>query len=211
MRRVRARTERRRDPEPALPRNAVDRMKRLGVFFATTAGAGPTEQLSIAVLGGYEGWDRDAADPGVALVESLAYVADSLSFAQDQVADEAYLESQWDEEASMLRVSLSVDLRPVACLVGDHRRAYVVVVGERTGDATVRFGDGVVGRRPPAGSENVAATYRCGAGGAGTLKVTGLDCRRPFVFILARDAQDGARCLCLFRTESKPISEAGET
>jgi hypothetical protein len=186
-------------------------MKRLGVFFATTAGAGPAEQLSIAVLESHEEWDRDAADPGVSLLESLAYVADSLSFEQDRVAAEAYLESQWDEEARKLRVSMSVDLRPVACLVGDDRRAYVVVVGERIGDATVRFGDGVVGDRPPAGSENVAATYRCGSGGAGNLEVTSLDCRRPFVFILARDAQDGARCICLFRTESEPTSEAGET
>ena len=186
-------------------------MKRLGVSFATTAGAGPTEQLSIAVLDGHEEWNRDAADPGISLLESLAYVAESLSFAQDQVAAEAYLESQWDEEARKLQVSTSVDLRPVACLVGDGRRAYVVVLGERTGDATVRFGDGVVGERPPAGSENVAATYRCGSGGAGNLEVTGLDCRRPFVFILARDARARARCICLFRTESDPISEAGAT
>ena len=186
-------------------------MRRLGVFFATTAGGGPTERLSIAVLEGHEEWDRDAADPGISLLESLAYVADSLSLAQDRVVAEAYLESQWDEEASKLRVSTSVDLRPFACLVGDDRRAYVVVVGEPTVNATVRFGDGVVGKRPPAGSESVAATYRCGAGGAGNLEVTGLDCRRPSVFILARDAHYGTRCICLFRTESEPISEAGET
>jgi hypothetical protein len=49
---------------------------------------------------------------------------------------------------------------------------------------TVRFGDGVAGRIPPRGSENVRATYRTGGGTAGNVSagsVTGLTSAVPFV------------------------------
>ena len=47
-------------------------------------------------------------------------------------------------------------------------RHYIVRIDEN-GMATVQFGDGVQGARPPTGTNNVVAAYRAGAGTSGAV------------------------------------------
>jgi hypothetical protein len=170
---------------------------RLGVFLAAAARDVPAERLSVAAVDVLDEGIAKPADPGLALVELLGYVADVLTWQQDRIAAEAYLESRWDEGTGTLRVLLPAALLPLVCLVADERRAYVVVVGERAGGTEVRFGDGATGERPPAGTENVTATYRDGSGETGNLELAGLECRSPQVLFLARDPEARSRWLCL--------------
>ncbi|MEO5577196.1 MAG: putative baseplate assembly protein [Gaiellaceae bacterium] len=76
------------------------------------------------------GWaERSPADVGVALVETLAYVADELSYCQDAVATEAYLAT------ARRRASLRRHARLVDYLVheGSNARAWMRVVVEAEG------------------------------------------------------------------------------
>jgi hypothetical protein len=134
------------------------------------------DQLAIGVAGPFE-------DLGVALVDLLAYAGEVLSEYQDEVADEAYLETDWNEDSRTLHIRLRRGHRPGLCLIADRRRVYVVLVGPNTGEARVVFGDGVVGKRPR-GAGEVAAHYRRGAGGTGSLTLSGLRLRRPFVALM---------------------------
>ena len=71
--------------------------------------------------------ERNAADLGVALVETLAYVGDRLSYAQDAVATEAYLGT------ARLRSSVRRHARLVAYAMHDgaNARAWVQVAVDR--------------------------------------------------------------------------------
>jgi len=106
----------------------------------------------------YEGNQRD---PGIALVELLAFLGDSLTDDQSRFADEAYL-------ATRSRLAVTVDALPwreVAALESSGPGDHVYVADRRDdGSASLRFGDGQHGQRPSAGAQ-VAATYRTGADG----------------------------------------------
>jgi hypothetical protein len=77
-------------------------------------------------------------------------------------------------EAPMSRITVKVNRRPWKQVKsfahsGPTDKYYLV---ETNGDkATVIFGDGVRGAKPPAGS-NVEATYRAGSGTAGEVRVS---------------------------------------
>jgi len=125
----------------------------------------------------------DSNDLGIALVELLAEAGEVLAEAQDELADEAYLTTDWDGAARRLRIRLDRSARPLLCLIADRSRVYAVVVGKDTG-ARLVFGDGASGKRPPA-SRKVTARYRRGAGGAGNLTVGGIHLEEPFVVLAA--------------------------
>jgi hypothetical protein len=166
-------------------------VERLCVALASSPGVAPAQQLSIGAFL-LEEQDGTGEDLGIALVELWAHLADVLSFVQDQIADEAYLET----ERRGVRIRLHAGLQPALFLVADDRRAYVVSIGSETGDATVRFGEGAAGKQPPSGLENVTATYRRGAGDTGNLELTGLDLQPPFVVIVAGNTRTRARARC---------------
>ena len=115
-------------------------------------------------------------------------MADTLSFEQDQVANEAYVETEGGG-----RIRLQVCSRPALCMVADDQRAFVVAVGAETGETTVRFADGVGGKQPPSGLKKVTATYRRGAGGTGNVELTGLGLQEPFVVIVLDNLGASAR------------------
>jgi hypothetical protein len=170
-------------------------VKRLGVAFAASRGLVPPQRLSIAafeILGAQRSRPastrQPASDLGIGLLELFAYVGDALSFYQDQVANEAYLETE-----DRVRVRLHASRRPALCVIADDRRAYLVTVGAETSESTVRFGDGVVGEQPPSGLDNVIATYRRGDGDTGNLELTGLGLHKPFVVIVVGNPQVSAR------------------
>src|SRR5690348_14006759 len=96
------------------------------------------------------------------LIETLVYIGDVLSSEQDQVAAEGFLATTYDRGRDVLQVDLRADVRPIACVVIDDCRAFVVSLGASAGDASVSFGDGSGGRRPPPGFEHVTAKYRHG-------------------------------------------------
>ena len=106
-------------------------------------------------------YDGNQRDPGIALVELLAFVGDSLTDYQSRLADEAYLPTR-------SRLAVTVDALPwreVAALESAGPADHVYVVNRSDdGSASLRFGDGQHGQRPSAGAQ-VAATYRTGAGG----------------------------------------------
>jgi hypothetical protein len=115
----------------------------------------------------------DDLDPGVTLVELLAWLGDVLSAYRDRIADEATLETQRRLGYLEYRVLSDADLvvtvdgalwRPVGP-ASDRTaddRTYVAETGA-DGVTTIRFGDGQTGALPPAGSE-LTATYRRGNG-----------------------------------------------
>ena len=115
-------------------------------------------------------YDSNALDPGIALLELLAYAADSLAHYQTQIADEAYLQTQPTLGAS--RVAVTIDGSPWRDVPSLEKSGPgdAVYVADRDvdGSVTVRFGDGQHGRRPPTGAV-VVATYRRGAHGARAL------------------------------------------
>jgi hypothetical protein len=122
-------------------------------------------------------------DPLRALLDALAFMAEVLSAAEDQIANESFVETAYDGENDRVRLCLGADLGPVVCLVIDQERVFVVTIGSEAGEATVRFGDAEQGHRPPAGFEHVAATYRQGEGGAANVELGGLCLHKPFTVI----------------------------
>jgi hypothetical protein len=108
-------------------------------------------------------YDGNQRDPGIALVELLAFLGDSLAEYQSRSASDAYLETR-------SRLVLTVDTSPgreVPALEssGPGDRVFVVDRGA-DGSATVRFGDGRHGEKPSTGAR-VHATYATGAGASG--------------------------------------------
>lgn len=90
-------------------------------------------------------------DPGIALLEAVAILGDTLSFYAERVAQESYLGTRIPESS----VHLAIDGQPwlgVASLdeSGPDDRHYVVSVRE-DGATVIEFGDGEHGRQPPVG------------------------------------------------------------
>src|SRR5215475_64256 len=107
-------------------------------------------------------YDSNTRDPGVMLVDLFAFVGDLLSQHEERLADNAYLGT-----SGRARIAITVGglpWREVASLQGaGPDDAVYVVTRQDDGSATVRFGDGQTGRRPPTG-DRVSAAYRQGAG-----------------------------------------------
>ena len=106
--------------------------------------------------------DSSEQDPGVALVELLAYVGDLIAAHQDLIANEAYLGTARRRPA---RIRIEVDgerWRAVPSLVdsGPDDDHYVVSTQD-DGSAVIQFGDGGHGRRPSTGSA-IRVGYRPG-------------------------------------------------
>jgi hypothetical protein len=103
---------------------------------------------------------RNPYDPGTTLLELLAFLGDRLSDYQARIADEVYLQRRRTPGGS--RVTVTIDgsqWREVASLESSQRDDTVYLVEHgAAGSATIRFGDGQQGQRPPAGA-NVAAIY----------------------------------------------------
>ncbi|HEX2079011.1 MAG TPA: putative baseplate assembly protein [Longimicrobium sp.] len=90
------------------------------------------DRLSLLVPGWHE---RSAADQGVVLAELLAYVGDHLSYRQDAVAAEAYLDT------ARRRVSLRRHARLVDYAMHDGRNARAWVQLEISADLVLAHGD----------------------------------------------------------------------
>lgn len=108
--------------------------------------------------------DASENDPGIALVELLGFLGDTLSAYADAIGDEAYLGSR-RRRVTDLRVAIDGEgWRRVASLArsGPNDAHYVVKLAPH-GATSIEFGDGVHGRRPPTDGE-VRVTYRYGAG-----------------------------------------------
>jgi hypothetical protein len=132
-------------------------------------------------------FDDDASGDGViGLIETLVYISDVLSCAQDQVAAEGFLATTYDDERDVLRVDMRLDAPPILFVVIDDYRVFVASIGADAGETTVGFGDGSKGRRPPPGFENVTAKYRHGDGDGGNVEVSGLGLGRAFAVVAVR-------------------------
>lgn len=89
------------------------------------------------------GWtETHAADLGVALVESLAYAADHLSYQQDAVSTEAYIGT------ARSRISLRRHARLVDYVIGEGCNARVLVYVETLTDMTLNKGTAFYVRTP---------------------------------------------------------------
>ena len=106
--------------------------------------------------------DANQHDPGVAIVELLAYVGDMISAYQDRIANDAYLGTDRRRRSS-IRVDVDGERwRAVPSLAdsGPDDHHFVVKTGD-DGATAIEFGDGEHGRRPPDGSE-IGVRYRSG-------------------------------------------------
>jgi len=175
-------------------------VKRLGVAIADSEASSPQQRLSIGALVINDELSTGTAnDPTMSLIECLAYLDDMLSFYQDQVADESYLDVE-RERGSVLTIRLGAGLRPAFCLIAGDHRAFFVAVGADTEDSRVRFGDGFHGRRPPRGVENVVATYRRGSGDTGNIELRGLDLDGPLAILVVGDPRASRPCFHSWRS-----------
>lgn len=78
---------------------------------------------------------------------------------------------RWQQRDSLL---YHIDLDGRVLIAGPDDRAFYVQRDEH-GAAWVVFGDGVYGRRPPIGANNLRATYRVGGGTAGNVPAGAID------------------------------------
>lgn len=88
---------------------------------------------------------------------------------------------QWERRTSLL-YHLDPDGRVIES--GPDDRAFYVQRDE-TGAAWVVFGDGVYGRRPPIGANNIRATYRVGGGRIGNIAAGAIDTDETGLDLLA--------------------------
>ena len=105
---------------------------------------------------------RQQHDPGIAIVELLAFVGDLIAAHQDLIADEAYLGTSRHRRTG-IRVDIGGERwRAVPSLAdsGPDDQHYVVTTRD-DGAAVIQFGDGKHGRRPSKGSE-IRVRYRSG-------------------------------------------------
>lgn len=174
-------------------------MKRI-VPVAASAGASPAEQLTIAQLRVTD--EREGSDLGLALLDVLAYVGDVLSYYQDRVANEAYLETEWSEGEDRLRIKVPGAWRPACLVIADSHRVYLVTLGPEADEARVEFGEGVEGERPPSGSGKLTAAYRRGTRNVAELELRGLGFHQPFGVIVVGDPGTGRRCLHVWSSEA---------
>ena len=113
--------------------------------------------------------DTDDSDPGVALVELFAFLAELLTRHSEEIAAEAYLGTGRPQGSAGRpdRFDLEVDGQPwrqVADLAesGADDRHYVVTRRD-DGASVIEFGDGVHGQRPPSHG-SIGVRYRHGGG-----------------------------------------------
>jgi hypothetical protein len=158
-------------------------LDRFGVVWARSGHSSTSDQFSI---GGLVSGDQTSADGVIGLIETLVYIGDVLSSKQDQVAAEGFLSTTYDDERDVLRVDMRAGARPMVCVVIDDCRAFVVSIGADADAASVSFGDGSEGRRPPSGFEHVTAKYRHGDGNDGNVEVSGLGLGRAFAVVAVR-------------------------
>jgi hypothetical protein len=155
------------------------------IGLAKSTDAGLKEQLAYAQLAGARLGEGADSDTSTTLVELFAYVGDVLSYYQEEVANEAYLETAQDRKRRSLRISVP-DARPLCALVADKRSAHLILVGPETRLAKVKF----------APSSEVAASYADRDGG-GDLTLSGVDLQERFGVIVITDPRPGR--LPLFR------------
>jgi len=106
-------------------------------------------------------------DPVRALLDAFAQQADLLAAYLERVYDEAYLETA-DQRGRVRRgVRGGVRRQTERDRPSGPERSYVLRT-EADGTATIRFGDGVAGRRPGTGTGQMTVTYRRGTGGVST-------------------------------------------
>ncbi len=116
------------------------------------------------------GWtDSTVHDPGVTLLEVLAYALDQLSGYADRIAGEAHLGSarrRGSRGRTWARLAIEVDgqrWQRVPDLASSAAEDRHYVVRDHEGATVVEFGDGVHGRRPASGS-TIGVRYRAGGG-----------------------------------------------
>jgi hypothetical protein len=171
-------------------------VKPLGLALAASRDVPPAERLAIGTVIEHRERDLRPDDWAMTMIDALAYLGDLLSYYQDRVADEAYLEATYDRDEDVVRIRLLADLRPVLFIVADEQHAYVITVGEATEESTVRFGEGKRGQRPPRGLEDVAARYGRGTGRTGNLELCGLRLREPLFVLAISHPGSRTRCSC---------------
>ncbi len=121
------------------------------------------------------------ADPGVTLVSLLAYLSEQLESRSAELPAASRSEAarigeqlaRLDPDDAPIRVQIDREpWHPVSDLATAAPDAAVFALDAE--DGTIRFGDGIHGRRPPEGA-SVSATYRSGSGASGgvTTTVTG--------------------------------------
>ena len=115
------------------------------------------------------GWtDRNDADPGITMLEMLAYLAEALQFRRGLVAGGSgaasrivqAVEAYEDDEPIVVRVN-GQRWERVRAIADAPPDAGVFTLDETTG--VIAFGDGVHGRVPERGS-SISARYRAGGG-----------------------------------------------
>jgi hypothetical protein len=160
-------------------------LNRLGLALATSRDAPAAERFALGTLVGQSADAPTHSDDALSLLEAFAYIGDALSSKQEQVADEALLETAHRDDGSVILMRFPNDLRPSVIVIADDVHVFIVVIGSEAGDSTVRFGEGEQGRRPPAGLEHATATYRHGGGKVGEVELRELPLRQPFRVIVA--------------------------
>lgn len=112
------------------------------------------------------GWiDSNAHDPGITLLEVLAYFGDRLAYYADAVANEAYLAGARRGSERHVEPELQVEIdgmrwKRVGSLEASGSDDPHFVASRREDGATVvQFGDGEHGRRPPTGGD-IRVKYR---------------------------------------------------
>lgn len=176
---------------------------RLSVPIATSGEASPERRLSVGALVGSDGLDADApTDSTITLLELWAHIGDVLSFHQEQIANESYLDAHRDEGANVVQIRLGAGLRPALCLVADDHRVFLVVVGSETEASTVRFGEGIKGKALLGADEVLAATYRRDPEDAGEIELSGVKLTDPFVVLVICDPRTTGRCFYAWRSRA---------
>ena len=98
---------------------------------------------------------RDEGDPGVTLLELFEFLSENLTYRSTTIPERNRV------------LYLGVGGLAVAGGLRLIDRAFSLDRGDDRGRAELRFGDGIRGRRPPAGPRPRPAGYRYGGGAAG--------------------------------------------
>jgi hypothetical protein len=169
----------------------------LGVNLAAMANVPLSEALAIGAVTARADTAQSGPDSARSLIDTLAYIGEVLSAEQDQLADEGFLETARADDEDLVHIRFRTELLPAVFVAVGNARAFVVVIGSHAGDATIRFGEGEAGRRPPTGLEDVTATYRHGEGHTGRLELRRLRLgRRWGVVAISQRATHAQGLIC---------------
>lgn len=159
-------------------------MSLRGVRMARSSEAARGGDLAIAELAPH--WTETTMhDPGITLLELFEYVADGLTYYQDQTTAESYLRTDRSRDGSTVRISVR-DARPALCLISDDRSAYLVLVGAETRDVKVTFA------HSKAGEPTVSGAAYAESEREGRLTLRGLELQERFVVIVVIDPRTGS-------------------